>query len=337
MGLYGGIDLHSNNLVLALVDRGGQMVSRQRLPNELDVVLEHLAPHRERVLGLVVESTYNWYWLVDGLMEAGYPMHLANPAAMQQYSGLKHTDDQTDARWLAEMLRLGVLPEGYIYPKAERPWRDLLRKRAQLVRQRTANLLSVQNLIHRNTGVRLTGRQVWKLTGEGIREWVKEPRLAQAVEANRVVLNALQEQIQAVEQAIREGLRPRPELRLLRTVPGIGEVLGWTILLETGAVERFASVGQYASYCRCVSSQKLSNGKRKGRGNGRNGNRYLAWAFVEAAHFAVRYQPSVRRFYQRKRSRRNAVVGFKAVAHKLARATYFVLRDGVAFQLGRAF
>jgi transposase len=93
-------------------------------------------------MGFVVESTYNWYWLVDGLMEAGYRVHLAHPAAIQQYNGLKYTDDHSDARWLAHLLRLGVLPEGYIYPKAERAVRDLLRKRAHLVRQHTANVLS---------------------------------------------------------------------------------------------------------------------------------------------------------------------------------------------------
>jgi transposase len=106
---------------------------------------------------LVVESTYHWYWLVDGFMDAGYRLHLANPAAMQQYSGLTYTDDHSDARWLAHLLRLGVLPEGYIYPKAQRPVRDLLRKRAHLVEQQTANVLSAQNIILRNTGARPSG------------------------------------------------------------------------------------------------------------------------------------------------------------------------------------
>jgi transposase len=87
--------------------------------------------------GIVVESTYNWYWLVDGLMATNYRVHLANTTAIEQYKGLKHTVDQSDARWLAHLWRLGILPEGYIYPKEERAVRDLLRKRSQLVRQRT--------------------------------------------------------------------------------------------------------------------------------------------------------------------------------------------------------
>src|SRR5438132_5665019 len=114
--------------------------------------------------GLVVESTYNWYWLVDGLMEADYRVHLANPAAIQQYNGLKYTNDHSDARWLAQLLRLGVLHEGYIYPKAERAVRDLLRKRAHLVRQHTANVLSVQNLMVRNTGARCGAKRIDEFT-----------------------------------------------------------------------------------------------------------------------------------------------------------------------------
>lgn len=133
MKLYGGIDLHSNNSVIALLDEEDRAVYRQRLGNDLGLILSQLAPHQASLEGLVVESTYNWYWLVDGLMEAGYRVHLANTAAIVQYEGLKFSNDDSDACWLAKLLRLGLLPEGYIYPKEERAVRDLLRKRSQLV------------------------------------------------------------------------------------------------------------------------------------------------------------------------------------------------------------
>ena len=130
------------------------MVYQKRLPNDLELVVEELSVYQSDLEGIVVESTYNWYWLVDGLMEKDYGFHLANTAAIQQYEGLKYTDDHSDARWLAHLLRLGVLPEGHIYPRAERAVRDLLRKRSQMVRQRTTNLFSIQNLLTRNTGLR---------------------------------------------------------------------------------------------------------------------------------------------------------------------------------------
>ena len=125
MPLYGGIDLHANNSVVVILNEQDQVIYQRRFANHLPTILEPLAPHQADLMVVVVESTSNWYWLVDGLMEAGYRVHLANPAAMQQYNGLKYTDDHSDARWLAQVLRLGVLPEGYIYPKAERAVRDL--------------------------------------------------------------------------------------------------------------------------------------------------------------------------------------------------------------------
>ena len=154
MKLYGAIDLHSTNNVTVVINERDQVVYQKRLPNDLSLIAQQLSSYRRSLQGIVVESTYNWYWLVDGLMEKGYRLHLANTAAIQQYNGLKYTDDHSDARWLAHLLRLGVLPEGYIYPKEERAVRDLLRKRGQLVHQRTANLLSIQSLISRTTGTR---------------------------------------------------------------------------------------------------------------------------------------------------------------------------------------
>jgi transposase len=305
MKLFGAIDLHSNNNVTVLIDEKDEVVYRKRLPNDLTLIIEQLSPYQSRLEGIVVESTYNWYWLVDGLMDKGHRVHLANTAAIQQYNGLKYTDDNSDARWLAQMLRLGVLPEGYIYPKEQRPVRDLLRKRSQLVHQKTANLLSIENLFTRNTGQSLSANQIKGLDVQQVDGMVPKGDLALAVKANLSVMRSLEEQIEILEQTVRERVKLRPEFRFLKTVPGIGQILALTIMLETGDIRRFRSVGNYASYCRCVGSEKISNGKRKGSGNTKNGNKYLAWAFVEAANFAVRYQPRIRSFYQRKKAKRS--------------------------------
>ena len=129
----------------------------------------------------------------------------------------------------------------------------------------------------------------------------------------------------------------RPEYRLLKTVPGIGQTLATTIMLETGSISRFAQVGNFSSYCRCVDSLRESNGKKKGEGNTKNGNQCLAWAFVEAANFALRYCPQAKSFYDRKKSRTNRVLAIKALAHKLARACYHMLRDQKPFDVSRCF
>jgi len=337
MKLYGAIDLHSTNNVTVVIDEQDRVVHQKRLPNDLALILNELSVYQSEIEGIVVESTYNWYWLVDGLMEQGYKLHLANTAAIQQYEGLKYTDDHSDARWLAHLLRLGVSPEGHIYPRADRPVRDLLRKRSQMVRQRTSNLLSIQNLVTRNTGSSINAKRVKGLDGQQVDELLADSDLGLAVKANLSVMLSADEQTEILERTIMERVKLRPQFSFLKTVPGIGEILALTIMLETGDIRRFPSVGNYASYCRCVGSQKISNGKKKGKGNTKNGNRYLAWAFVEAAHFAIQFNSKIKSFDQRKKAKTKAVVAIKAVAHKLCRACYYIMRDRVAFDMSKAF
>ena len=337
MKLYGAIDLHSTNNVTVVIDEQDRVVYQKRLPNDLALMLKELSVYQCELEGIVVESTYNWYWLVDGLMDKGHRVHLANTAAIQQYEGLKYTDDHSDARWLAHLLRLGVLPEGYIYPRAERPVRDLLRKRSQLVRQRTTNLLSIQNLLTRNTGESLSANRVKGLDVQQVDELLDNGDLALAVKANLSVMSSADEQTKILERTVIERVQLRPQFCFLKTVPGIGQILALTIMLETGDIRRFSSVGNFASYCRCVGSQKISNGKKKGQGNTKNGNKYLAWAFVEAAHFAIRFNSKIKSFYQRKKAKTKIVVAIKAVAHKLCRACYYIMRDRVAFDVTKAF
>src|SRR5215475_12293977 len=191
------------------------------------------------------------YWFVDGLMEADYQVHLANPAAMQQYSGLKYTNDRSNARWLAHVLRLGVLPEGYIYPKAERAVRDLLRKRAHVVRQHTANVLSVQNIMARNTGSRFSVKRMQELTKQELTTLLAEETQVLVVTSSLMVLDCLRQQIKTLEQTVHKRLYHTPSYEQLLTVQGIGTILAQTIALETGAISRFPTVGNYASYCRC--------------------------------------------------------------------------------------
>lgn len=337
MTLYAGIDLHSNNSVVVIQDSEDRVVKRERLVNRLETILAMLEPYHDALAGVVVESTYNWYWLVDGLQDHGYRVHLAHTPAIQQYTGLKYADDESDARWLATMLRLGVLPEGHIYPKKERAVRDLVRKRSQLVQHHTAHLLSVENLVLRNTGQRITANDTRALTAELVDALLSDANLALAVKANVAVLSCLQEQIAILERSVLSQARLRDAFRRLLTVSGIGKILALTIMLETGDIKRFQRVGDYASYCRCVRSVRLSNQKKKGKGNAKSGNKYLSWAFLEAAVFAIRYHSQIKRFYDRKAAKTSRVVALKAVAHKLARACYHILNDGVVFDVRRAF
>ena len=337
MRLYAGIDLHSSNNYIGVIDGQDRRLYKKRLPNDLDTILSALAPFKKDLAGVVVESTYNWYWLVDGLQEHGYKVHLANPAAIKQYEGLKHTDDKWDAFWLAHMRRLNILPEGYIYPKDHRPVRDLLRRRLLFVRHRTAHLLSLQSMITRNLGTQMSGNAIKKLDGADVKELFDSPHLVFAGENNIAVISFLTDIIKRIEKQVMSDVKLRKEFKLLMTIPGIGKILALTIMLEAGDISRFPKVGNYSSYCRCVRSERLSNGKKKGENNKKNGNRYLSWAYVEAANFAIRFCPEAQRFYQRKKAKTNGVVAIKALANKIARASYYVMRDQVAYDVSKLF
>jgi len=265
-------------------------------------------------------------------MDNGYSSaHLANPAAIKQYEGLKHSDDQHDAFFLAQLLILGILPQGYIYPKKGRPVRDLARKRMFLVKHKTAHILSLQSLIQRCCAIKVSANDIRNLTVKELEMWLQEEYLVLSAQANLDSINFLKQKIKDLEKAIKKNVKLKKPFQQLQTVPGIGPILAMTIMLEVGDIGRFPEVGDFASYCRCVSSQRLSDGKRKGSGNRKNGNRYLSWAFVEAAQLTRRYNEHFRKYYNRKVAQANTSLATKALSNKLARICYYIMRDQVPF------
>jgi len=333
MQLYAGLDLHSRNTYIGIMDKEFNRIFNQRVVNKLPVILNTLDPFRNQLNGIVVESTFNWYWLIDGLMDAGYQyVHLANPSAMKQYEGIKHTDDQHDAFFLAQMLILGILPQGYIYPKEDRPVRDLARKRLFLVRQKTAHILSLQSLIARCSGQRISTNDIRSFTVDDLQQLLKEENIVLSAQANLDTIMFLKQQILRLEKTIKNKVKLDKVFQQLMTVPGIGFILAMTIKLEVGDIGRFPKVGNFASYCRSVSSRRLSDGKKKGQGNRKNGHRYLSWAFTEAAHLSRRYNEHFRSYYNRKVAQANTSLATKALSNKLARICYYIMRDQVPFR-----
>jgi transposase len=337
MNKYSGIDLHSNNCVVVVMDENDQVCCERRVANDTAQVIALLEPFRPDLKGVVVESTYNWYWLVDALVNAGFDVKLANTAAIIQYDGLKYSGDEHDARHLAHLLRLGLLRFGYIFPPELRAVRDLARKRLQMVRTRTLHVLALETMVARQTGGHLGGNAAKRLCVEDLARWGWPDDVRLAAQVNVETIAAMERIIATLERRLHERVRLAPENAVLKSVPGIGEILSTVIMLETGPIERFTSAGNFASYARCVGSKRVSNNKKKGEGNRKNGNAYLAWAFVEAAHFALRYCESAKRFYERKKARTNAAVATKALAHKLARACYHMLKEHTTFDETRCF
>jgi transposase len=330
-----GIDLHSNNLFCAIVDMTGKRVFEKKLPCELESVVAALQPFKRRLEKIAVESTYNWYWLVDGLQDRGHNVVLANPAAMKQYDGLKHGDDKSDAFFLAEMLRLGILPTGHICDRKWRPVRDLLRRRMSLVQKRTSVLLSFKSLYTRMTGQPMALTRVRQL--EEAEKLFDHPADQLITRLDMQLLEQLNQSIHQIEALILGAVKDLSNYKVLQTMPGVGKILGLTITLETAGADRFASAGDYASYCRCVDSQRLSNGKKKGENNGKCGNKYLGWAFVEAANFAQRHNAACRKFYDRKKAQVNSTLATKALACKLAKAAWHMMSQNQPYDETRIF
>jgi transposase len=337
MKIMVGIDLHSNNALCGLMDENGRRLLHKQLPCDLESILQLLKPYKKRIDTIAVESTYNWYWLVDGLQDHGYHVVLANPAAMQPYSGKKHTDDISDAFFLAELLRLNLLPTGHIYDRKLRPVRDLLRRRLLLVRQRTTLILSFKSLNERTLGERVPLARVKAMSPEDAQARFTAPADQLLAGEQITLMDHQTDAITKIEQHILKVAEKTPAYQRLQEMPGIGKILGLTIALETGDAKRFADAGHFASYCRCVKSVRQSNQKKKGENNRKCGNTYLAWAFVEAAHFACRHDDQCRRFYDRKKRKTNPVIATKSLACKLAKAAWHVMAEDVPDDATRVF
>lgn len=338
MRLYAAFDLHSNNSYLGIIDENGKRVFKRKMRNDRELIAKVLEPFKADIEGIVVESTFNWYWLVDFLIEECYRVHLANPSRIQQYSGLKHGDDEDDAFWLAEMLRLKILPEGYIYPKEQRPLRDLLRKRGHLVRLRTSLIISLQNILARNVGEKMKTNDIKVLREDRVTPLLAgNDDLSLAGRVSKEAIDSLSRQIRAIEVVVEKRIELRKPYNFLLSLPGVGRVLALTIMMETGPVGRFVKVGNYVSYCRKVPAGRFSNDKKKGNGNRKNGNKYLSWAYAEAAELARRFDSESRAYYDRKLRRTNAPIAHSALAHKLSRAAYHIMRDEVPFMPEKTF
>jgi transposase len=333
-----GIDLHSDNAVGMMIDDSERRVLKRKFKLDLPSILSALEPYKGTLKEIGVEATYNWYWLVDGLKDAGYNVRLAHPASIEGKSGKKRTNDYDDAFNLAHLLRMNNFPDAYIYPKEDRPLRDLLRKRSLLVKTKTQYMVSFINLVNRNMGIAISGNDVKKLSDEDVEKMLENEYLVLSGQANISVIKHLKVEIQKLEKAILKEARLKPEFKILLTVPGIGEVIALTICLEIGTLSRFKGVGNYASYCRCVDSEQLSNDKKKGENNRKSGNRYLCWAYIEAANFAKRWCPYAEAYYKHKlKESGKTILATKALASKLARATYYMLRNDVDYDPEKVF
>ena len=335
--LFAGLDLHSNNVMIGIVNQDGKRVAHRKVDCDLKQVVEFLKPLKPQLNSMAVESTFNWYWLVDGLREQGYSIDLANPAKIEQYSGLKHVDDEDDAFHLAELQRLKILPKAHVYDPKLRPVRDLLRRRSGLVQQRTSLLLSFKSLHARTTGQALDLSDAKKMDPKEAPKLYEHPANQLIAQVQAEHIQGLGKSISRIEKGVLASAREIPLYERLLSLPGIGRILGMTITMEVGDISRFKTDGDLASYCRMVDARRLSNGKCKAENNQKCGNKYLSWAFVEAANFARRYDENCRRWYDRKAAKTSKVLATKALGCKLAKAAWHLMAKQCDYDAKRMF
>ncbi len=331
---YGGIDLGARSSWLCVVDAKGQKRLDCKMPNDPQRILSHLKRFVPS-LQAVVESTFNWYWLVDLLQDHEIEVTLAHPLYLKAIAYAKVKTDQVDAHTLAQLLRLDYIPEAFIYPRNLRPTRDLLRRRHRLVSWRSDLYRALQFQLMSHNITTFGRNTIKKLDGRQLRTLLSHPHDRQAGRAVLHLIAALDKEIAELEAHIFASVFRKKPVVLLKTIPGIGKILSATIYYEIGQIHRFASAKAFASYCRVAPTIAQSGAiTRRGR-NRKQGNRLLKWAFSEAAQMAIQGYPSIREYYHRVLKKKKKRILAKAIlAHKLAVAAFHVLQDEQPYQSG---
>jgi transposase len=334
MRFYCGIDLHAKDCFLCVIDDQDKIHLKSKVPNHLPSILDRLEAFCPRP-SVVVESTLNWYWLVDGLEGAGFEVKLAHTLGLYMITGAKVKTDRRDAFTLARLLRLGAIPEAYIYPKDRRPIRDLLRRRNRLVSVRGSGYAALSRALLQHGIFGYSQDQIKQFGEQQISEHfdLLADRCHCLLELERIRLYT--RQIKILEELILGTVVDQPLFDLLQTIPGVGKILGLTIFYEVGDIGRFQSPKHFCSYARVVPGiAQSANVSKRARGS-KQGNPHLKWAFCQAAVQATRYHSSIRKFRQkhlaRRRSKARKLISLCIVAHKLAIGAYYVLKDEVAF------
>jgi transposase len=329
--------MHARTLFVHVLDHKGKTVFEQDLPADPAAFLKAIRPFRK---GLVVgvECMFAWYWLADLCESEGIPFALGHALAMKHIHGGKAKSDRIDAGKLAAMLRGGLFPLAYAYPRAKRQTRDLLRRRSFFVRRR-AQLLA--HVVNTNTQFNLPPLTK-KLTYAANRtpdllDRFTDPSTRLMVSTDLAMIDHYDEQIAELERHLVPHAKVDDPVTfgLLRTVPGIGPILGLTLLYEIDDIARFPEAGHFLSYARLVRCEHSSAGKVKGSGPKKMGNAHLKWAFSEAACLMLRAVPAVKGWMQRQEKKKGKRKALAILEAKIGRAVYHLWRKQVPFDVKR--
>ena len=333
---YCGVDLHARTMYICILSQQGVVLLHRNLPCDPHRFLLAIQPFREDLV-VAVECIYSWYWLADLCAKEGIAFVLDHALYMRAIHGAKAKNDRIDSHKTAVLLRGGLMPRAYVYPAEMRATRDLMRRRLHFVRQRGSLLAHIQ-MTHHQYNLDSPGKRIsYRSHRDGLGEGFADASVRDSIAADLALIDHYEVVIGELELAVLRQARVHDPnaFRLLTTLPGIGRVLGLTILYEIHDIGRFPSVQDFASYSRLVKCEKSSAGKKLGTSGAKIGNAYLKWAFSEAAVLFVAKCAQGRLLLARLERKYGKPKALSILAHKLGRAVYFMLARNQAFDLER--
>src|SRR5262245_3563090 len=333
---YCGIDLHARTMYLCLLNRDGEILVHRNMPAGPEPFLKAIAPYREELV-VCVECIFTWYWLADLCAREGMPFVLGHALYMKAIHGGKAKNDKIDAQKIAILLRGGMLPQAYVYPAEMRATRDLLRRRIHFMRKRAELLTHIQQTNSQYNLPEIGKKIAYKANRDGVAERFPDPAVQKSIEVDLALIGHYDQLLRDIELSIGRTAKHHDAntLYLLRTVPGIGDILSLVLLYEIHDIQRFPRVQDFVSYCRLVKCAKESAGKRYGTSGTKIGNAYLKWAFSEAAVLFLRNNPQGQQYLTRLEKKHGKGKALTVLAHKLARAVYHMLKRQMAFDMQR--
>src|SRR5499433_3249864 len=329
---YCGIDLHARSMYVCIVNHDGEILVHRNMKAAPEPFLKAVAPYRDRLV-VAVECIFTWYWLADLCAAEGLPFVLGHALYMKAIHGGKTKNDKIDSQKIAVLLRGGMLPQAYVSPAAMRATRDLLRRRTHLMRKRAELLVHVQNTNSQDNLPEIGKKIAYKANREGVAERFADAAVQKTIEVDLALITYYDELLRDLELSTLTTAKHHHAntLYLLQTVPGIGKILSLVLLYEIHDIDRFARVQDFASYCRLVKCAKESAGKHLGTSGKKIGNAHLKGAFSEAAVLFLRNNPQGQKYLARLEKKHDKGKGLSILAHKLARAVYYMLKRKVAF------
>jgi transposase len=323
---------------LCIVNRDGEILVHRNMPAGPEPFLKTIAPYRTDLV-VCVACIFTWYWLADLCTREGIPFVLGHALYMKAIHGGKAKNDKIDAQKIAVLLRGGMLPQAYVSPAAMRATRDLLRRRMHFMRKRAELLTHVQNTTSQYNLPEIGRKIAYKANRVGVVERFPDPAVQKSIEVDLALLGHYDDLLRDMELSIlRTAKQHNAHTRyLLRTVPGIGEILSLVLLYEIHDIARFPRVQDVVSYCRLGKCAQESAGKRYGTSGAKIGNAYLTWVFSEAAVLFLRTNPAGQKYLARLEKKHGKGKALTVLAHKLARAVYYMLKREVAFDTQKFF